>query len=128
MNPPASDALQGDFLVASVVTGCIFGGLCLIFHEISQGLGCALGGFCLSMWFLSLKDGGLVESKTGKIIFIAACTGATSVLAATKWTRNYGLIASLPFAGATAAVLGIDCFARAGLKEFWIYIWGNDRP
>lgn len=42
-------------------------------------------------------------------------------------TRPWGLIGSLSFAGATSIVLGIDCFSRAGLKEFWIYIWAlND--
>lgn len=41
-------------------------------------------------------------------------------------TRPYALIFSLSFSGATAIVLGIDCFSRAGLKEFWVYIWGND--
>lgn len=43
-------------------------------------------------------------------------------------TRPWGLIGSLSFAGATSIVLGIDCFSRAGLKEFWIYIWDlNDK-
>jgi Domain of unknown function (DUF4203) len=125
MNPPVSDAIQGAFLVASVSTGLIFGGLSLIFHEVTQGLGCSLGGFCLGMWFLALTEGGLIESKGGRIIFIIAFTAGGTLLSLTKWTRNYGLIACLPFAGGTAAVLGIDCYSRAGLKEFWVYLWGE---
>ncbi|KAK5134919.1 hypothetical protein LTR08_006009 [Meristemomyces frigidus] len=27
------------------------------------------------------------------------------------------------FAGAQVAIIGVDCFSRAGLKEFWVYIW-----
>jgi hypothetical protein len=38
-------------------------------------------------------------------------------------TRNYGLIASIAFSGATATILGIDCLACAGWKEFWLYLW-----
>lgn len=125
MNPPVSDRVQGAFLVAAVLTGLIFGGLSLVFREIMEGLGCTIGGFCLAMWFLSLSEGGLIGSKAGKTIFILAFTAATSLLSVNKWTRNYGLIGCLPFAGATAAVLGIDCYSRAGLKEFWIYLWGK---
>ncbi|KAI5276792.1 hypothetical protein E4T47_00514 [Aureobasidium subglaciale] len=38
-------------------------------------------------------------------------------------TRDPALIISSAFSGATALVLGIDCFSRAGLKEFWVYTW-----
>jgi hypothetical protein len=35
------------------------------------------------------------------------------------------LIVCTSISGATALVLGIDCYSRAGLKEFWLYIWGE---
>lgn len=57
---------------------------------------------------------------------IAAFCFVMFSLAFHKITRPYSLIVSISFGGATAIVLGIDCFSRAGLKEFWIYIWGND--
>lgn len=48
-------------------------------------------------------------------------------LSFSHYTRTHGLIASIAFSGATAAILGIDCLARAGLKEFWLYLWAlND--
>ncbi|KAK2734647.1 hypothetical protein FQN55_002570 [Onygenales sp. PD_40] len=78
LQPPISNAVQGAFFVASLVSGLIFGSLCLAFQEVTEGLGCILGGFCLR---------------------------------------------SSSFSGATAVVLGIDCFSRSGLKEFWLYIW-----
>ncbi|RYP62568.1 hypothetical protein DL770_009565 [Monosporascus sp. CRB-9-2] len=37
------------------------------------------------------------------------------------------MIGLMSFAGATVTVLGIDCFTRAGLKEYWAYIWGLNK-
>ncbi|KAF3923730.1 hypothetical protein ABW20_dc0106890 [Dactylellina cionopaga] len=38
------------------------------------------------------------------------------------------MIFSIALSGATTTVLGIDFFSRAGLKEFWLYVWGlNDK-
>ncbi|KAH4126645.1 hypothetical protein HBH47_046380 [Parastagonospora nodorum] len=127
MNPPVSDGVQGAFFVAAFFTGLIFGVLSLVFSDITEGFGCLLGGFCLSMWFLSLKSGGLISSSTGRAIFIGCMSAGGYSLSFSHYTRNYGLIASISFSGATAAILGIDCLARAGLKEFWLYLWSlND--
>ncbi|RMY61116.1 hypothetical protein D0863_11379 [Hortaea werneckii] len=123
MNPPVSDAIQGAYMVAAVITGFIFGALALIFKEVTEGLGCLLGGFCLAMWLLVLSPGGLVTSTSGLPIFIVAFCLAAFALSFSHYTRNYGLIFCTSFAGAQVAILGIDCFSRAGLKEFWIYIW-----
>ncbi|KAI9807344.1 MAG: hypothetical protein M1833_000087 [Piccolia ochrophora] len=124
MNPPISNAIQGAYVVAAVFTGLIFGALSLVFTEVTEGLGCLLGGFCLSMWFMVLKPGGLVTSNVGKAILIPTFTVVAYALSFSQYTRTYGLIVSTSFAGATVIVLAIDCFSRAGLKEFWVYIWG----
>lgn len=108
--------------MAIFMTGCIFGGGALIFKEVTEGLGCLLGGFCLGMWFLSLKSGGVV-SGTGVGILLAIFCVIGWGLSFSKYTRDYALIGSTSFAGATAFTLGIDCFSRAGYKEFWLYIW-----
>ncbi|KAI9837457.1 MAG: hypothetical protein M1819_007105 [Sarea resinae] len=123
MNPPVRNAIQGAYVVACVVTGVVFGALAVIFMEITEGLGCLLGGFCLSMWFLCLKHGGLIASKGGRGGLIAGLTLAAYSLSFSHYTRPYGLIGCTSFAGATVIILGIDCFSRAGLKEFWLYIW-----
>ncbi|KAF2203701.1 hypothetical protein GQ43DRAFT_246403 [Delitschia confertaspora ATCC 74209] len=123
MNPPISQAVQGAFFVAAVVSGLIFGGLSLVFPDITDGMGCLLGGFCLSMWFLTLKSGGLITSTTGRGIFIGTMCLASFSLSFSHHTRTYGLIVGISFAGATATVVGIDCFSRAGWKEFWVYLW-----
>ncbi|GAD97395.1 conserved hypothetical protein [Paecilomyces variotii No. 5] len=131
MSPPVTDAVQGAYFVAVFVTGAIFGALALVFSEITEGLGCLLGGFCLSMWLLELRPGGLVSSSGSKGAFIGAFSAGIYAVSFSHYTRPYGLVVATSFAGATAVVLGIDCFSRAGLKEFWLYLWdlnGNTFP
>ncbi|KAL8725307.1 MAG: hypothetical protein Q9181_006461 [Wetmoreana brouardii] len=123
MHPPVSNAIQGAYFVAACATGLLFGGGSVIFADVTEGLGCLLGGFSLSMWFLVLVPGGLIKSTAGKVIFIACFTLGSFGFYLSHWTRAYGLIGATSFAGATVVVLGIDCFSRAGLKEFWLYIW-----
>ncbi|KAK5109502.1 hypothetical protein LTR62_006954 [Meristemomyces frigidus] len=123
MNPPVPNAIQGAYVVAAVMTGIVFGSLALVFKEIAESLGCLLGGFCLAMWFLTLAPGGLVSSTSGRAIMIGVFCVAFLALYFSHYTRMYGLIASTAFAGAQIAIIGIDCFSGAGLKEFWLYTW-----
>lgn len=125
MTPPVSDAIQGAYFVAAFFTGIIFGGISLVFKEVTEGFGCVVGGFCLAMWFLVLKPGGLIESTTGRAIMIGVFCAASWSLAFSQYTRTYGTIICTSFGGAMITMIGIDCFSRAGLKEFWIYIWGE---
>ncbi|KAI1175871.1 hypothetical protein F4777DRAFT_299768 [Nemania sp. FL0916] len=123
MTPPVPIAIEGAYVVAAVVSGLILGGAATVFHEITEGLGCLLGGFCVSMWFLTLKPGGLLPSNPSKAIFIAAFSAGCYAFYFSRYTRPYALMGLMSFAGATVTVIGIDCFSRAGLKEFWTYIW-----
>lgn len=125
MHPPVPVAIQAAYLIAGVVGGLLLGGLSLIFKEVSEGFGCVLGGFCFAMWILVLAPGGSITNKVGKIILIAILCALGYASYISRFTRVYGLIVCTSFAGATAFVLGIDCFSRAGLKEFWLYIWGT---
>lgn len=125
MNAPVSNAVQGGYLVAAFFTGAVFGGLSLVFKEITEGLGCLLGGFCVAMWLLTVKSGGLVTESGAKTGFIIAFTVGFWCLSFSHYTRSYGLILCTSISGATALALGIDCYSRAGLKEFWVYIWGK---
>ena len=127
MSPPASDAVQGGYLVAIFATGVAFGGIALVFKEITEGLCCLLGGFCIGMWLITLKAGGLVTGDGTKVGFILAFTVGFYCLSFSHYTRSYGSIVCTAFGGSTAFVLGIDCYSRAGLKEFWLYIWGKLR-
>lgn len=128
MDPPVSDAVQGGYLIAVFFSGITVGGVALIFKELTEGLGCLLGGFCFSMWLLVMKSGGLITQTGGKIGLIAALSVCCWALSFSHYTRPYGLIASTAFAGGTVFTLGVDCYSRAGLKEFWLYIWGKTLP
>lgn len=79
------------------------------------------------MWLLSLKEGGLIPSVGGRVGLIAAFCVFASALSFSKHTWTFGLMGCTAFAGATIIVLGIDCYSRAGLKEFWVYIWGEEQ-
>ena len=127
MSLPVSNAIQAAYFAGAFVPALIIGGGALIFRDFTEGLGCLIGGFCVAMWILVLKSGGVITSTAGRAIFIAVfCIGFFG-LSFSPRTRSYGLIGSTSFAGATAIVLGIDCFSRAGLKEFWLYIWSRQR-
>ncbi|PFH60607.1 hypothetical protein XA68_10663 [Ophiocordyceps unilateralis] len=123
MTVPVSHAMQGGYVVAVIMSGCAVGAASMFFKELTEGLGCALGGFCVSMWLLCLVPGGLLRSVPAKAIFNASFTVVGFALYFSRWTRDWALIVTLAFSGATATVLGLDCFSRAGLKEFWAYVW-----
>ncbi|GKT43830.1 uncharacterized protein ColSpa_04011 [Colletotrichum spaethianum] len=125
---PVSNASQGAYVVAAVLPAVFAGVLSSwFFKEITECLACALGGFCFAMWLLCLHDGGLL-SGVGKVVFIVAFSLAGFATYFTRWTRDWALMITISFTGATATVLGIDCFSRAGLKEFWAYVWNlNDK-
>jgi hypothetical protein len=123
MNVPVGNALQGGYVVAIVMSGCAIGAASMFFKELTEGLGCALGGFCLSMWLLCLVPGGLLRTVASKAIFIACFTLVGFAFYFSRYTRDWALIVLIAFGGATVTVLGIDSFSRAGLKEFWAYIW-----
>lgn len=123
MSLPVRNSIQGAYVAASIVAGLIVGGASLVLVDMMQGLGCLLGGFTFSMWLLVLRPGGLLNSRGGRVGFIAALTLAGFSTSFSHITRPYGLIVFISFSGSTAIVLGIDCFTRAGLKEFWVYLW-----
>ncbi|KAK7531313.1 uncharacterized protein J3D65DRAFT_110390 [Phyllosticta citribraziliensis] len=124
MNPPVTDAVQGAYFVVVVVTGLVVAGIAKLFTDITEGIGCLLGGFCIAMWFLVLKPGGLIPQKAARGVFIGCLTAVCYCLSFNKHTKLHGLIVCISFAGATITVLGIDCFSKAGLKEFWLFLWG----
>ena len=123
MDVPISNALQGGYVAAAILSGCALGTASVFFKELTEGLGCALGGFCVSMWLLCLVPGGLLKPVPAKAIFISCFTLVGFAFYFSRYTRDWALISMISFAGATVVVLGIDCFSRAGLKEFWAYIW-----
>ena len=123
MSTPVSNALQGGYVAAITLSGCALGVASIFFKELTEGLGCALGGFCVSMWILCLVPGGLLHTVPSKAIFISCFTLAAFAFYFSRYTRDWALLTMISFAGGTVVVLGIDCFSRAGLREFWAYVW-----
>lgn len=123
MPVPVSNALQGGYVAAIVVSACAVGAASTFFRELTEGFGCALGGFCLSMWLMCLVPGGIIQQTAGRTIFIASLTLVGFAFYFSRLTRDWALIVLIAFAGSTITVLGIDCVSRAGLKEFWVYTW-----
>ena len=75
------------------------------------------------MWIMTLKSGGVADSTGARAGVICGLAAGGFSLSFSHHTREPGLIACLSFAGATVIILGVDMFSRAGLKEFWLYIW-----
>ncbi|KAI3399850.1 hypothetical protein diail_5361 [Diaporthe ilicicola] len=124
MNPPIKDGVQGAYVVAATGTGLLLGGGALVFKDVTECLACLLGGFCLAMWLLTLKEGGLLgPGGAGVTIFIAVFAAAGFAGYFSRWTRAQFMITCISLSGATAVVIGIDCFSRAGLKEYWAWVW-----
>ncbi|OTA08537.1 hypothetical protein A9Z42_0002440 [Trichoderma parareesei] len=123
MNIPVSEPIQGVYVVAVTLSGCALGAASLIFKDLTEGLGLTFGGFCLSMWFLCLAPGGLLHDALGRAIFISCLSVGPFGLYFSRYTRDWAMMILMSFGGATVIVLGIDCYSRAGLKEFWAYIW-----
>lgn len=120
---PVSDGVQGAYLVGVTLTGVIMGVGSTFFKEITEGLACMLGGFALSMWIVTLVPGGLIPQEAPKAAFISVLSVGSFGFFFSHHTRDLALIGLISFGGATTTVIGIDCFTRAGLKEFWAYIW-----
>ncbi|KHJ34938.1 hypothetical protein EV44_g0429 [Erysiphe necator] len=122
MNLPISNVTQGAYIVAVISTGAILGAVSILFSEITEGLCCLFGGFSLSMWLLTLQPNGLLTGN-GRIVLIAILTIGSFATSYSQYTRSYSYIFFISFGGATSIILGVDCFSRAGLKEFWAYLW-----
>lgn len=121
--PPIPLGVQGGYVAAAAFTGILLGAVATFFKEVTEVFGCLLGGFCLSMWLLCLRPGGLLHQTATRIILISCSVLGIPALYFVRYIRSYVLIGSISFSGATVTVLGIDCFSRAGLKEFWAYLW-----
>ncbi|KAH0283857.1 hypothetical protein M436DRAFT_65707 [Aureobasidium namibiae CBS 147.97] len=121
-----SDRAQGGYLVAAVLPAIIVGGLLQWFVGwLARRAGCVLGGFCMAMWIETLCPGGVIKTSSMTALLIGAMCAVSltpSIPMLKKWADPAYMTFSA-FSGSTAFVLGIDCYSRAGLKEFWAYTW-----
>ena len=121
--PPISPAIQGAYFVAAFVPALVLGSLASLLRNALGNLASAAGGFCLAMFIMTLRDGGLLTSVASKTTFVICLTAGVFAMSFNRYTHAYVLVASTSLTGASAIILGIDCFSLTGLKEFWVYIW-----
>lgn len=119
-----SDGVQGAYLIAIVLPGIILGGVLQQYVQwLAKRSGCIVGGFCVAMWIEVLCPGGLITSSSMLALFIALMCLAALGPSFFRKTKEPTYMVLSAFSGTTALVLGIDCYSRAGLKEFWVYTW-----
>ena len=135
VNPP-SKTVRGLFMLACGVAGIAGGGIAIFFWQATRYFVGAWGGFVLAMWIQSFRDGGLISpigfrwilyiGKTSPNPRWPADTDSTFpsalgvigfVLCTLPKIHYQVLLVSTSFVGATAVILGIDCFTTGDLKE-----------
>lgn len=84
-----------------------------------------MGGFAFAWFLLACRAGGLVGgSIVGRWALIGGCSVIGFISGLFESWHAHVLLVATAWIGATAFTLGIDCFSRAGLKEFYIYNFG----
>ncbi|KAL2123950.1 hypothetical protein VTJ04DRAFT_315 [Mycothermus thermophilus] len=123
--PPVPPGLQAGYVMTAAAAGAVLGGAALLLSltEVAELAGCGLGGFVVGMWLLTVKEGGLVPSVAGRAGMLVTLTVLAAGLYVVRKIRMYVLAGCGGWVGGTVTVLGIDCFARAGWKEFWVWLW-----
>ncbi|CAE6463388.1 unnamed protein product [Rhizoctonia solani] len=120
INPP-SKTVRGMFLLASAVAGVMGGGLCIFFWKHTRYFIGAWGGFALALWIQCFREGGLVRQIAYRWIFYVGCAVVGFILCTIPKIHYNILLISTAVVGASATILGVDCYTTAGLKEF--YLW-----
>ncbi|KLO09329.1 hypothetical protein SCHPADRAFT_943720 [Schizopora paradoxa] len=120
VNPP-SDKLVGVFVLACCIAGVVGGGVAIFFWQQAKYFIGAWGGFAVGLWVQCLRDGGLIRPIGMRWILYIGLGVVGFCLCTLPKIHYHVLLVSTAAVGATAFVLGIDCFTTANLKEF--YIW-----
>jgi hypothetical protein len=143
--------LRGLYTLACIIASLIGAGVGVFFYNQTKYLVPAMGGFAFAWFIEACKSSGATgDSIVGRwgLIIGKSAWGLTLELWTESWVKNPGdnisagftvaffiaglittfnyhlILISTAFIGATAFTLGIDCFTRAGLKEFYIYNLG----
>ncbi|KAI0756712.1 hypothetical protein C8Q80DRAFT_1093039 [Daedaleopsis nitida] len=120
INPP-NKTIRGLFVLSCGVAGIAGGGIAIFFWKAAKYFIGAWGGFALALWIQCLHNGGLIGPLGFRWIMYIGVAVVGFVLCTIPKLHYYVLLVSTAFVGATAFILGVDCFTTAGLKEF--YVW-----
>jgi hypothetical protein len=138
VNPP-NRTLRGLFVLACTIAGIVGGGVAVFFWKAAKYFIGAWGGFSFGLFIQCFRHGGLIDpvglrwimyigdlvSPTLCLRTLTASVGCAAVgfvLCTVPKIHWHVLLVSTAFVGASAFMLGIDCFTTAGLKEASYYV------
>lgn len=121
-------------MLACGVAGIGGGGVAIFFWKHTKYFIGGWGGFSLGLWLQCFRDGGLIRPVGFRwILYIGEWTQCVYVFMSNVRVSALGvvgfvvctlpkihyhvLLTSTALVGATAFILGVDCFTTAGLKE-----------
>jgi hypothetical protein len=121
MQPPSprypSTTMRGLYLLACVISSFFGAAFGIFFFNFSKYWVSAAGGFTFGWFLLATRDGGLITSVIGRWGLLGSLTVVAFLASLVPLLHDHMVLASTAWIGATAVVLGIDCYTRAGLKE-----------
>ncbi|EMD41996.1 hypothetical protein CERSUDRAFT_110537 [Gelatoporia subvermispora B] len=120
VNPP-SKTVRGLFVLSCGVAGIAGGGVAIFFWKAAKFFIGAWGGFAFALWIQCFRDGGLIRPLGFRWIMYIAVAVVGFLLCTIPKLHYHILLISTAFVGASAFMLGVDCFTSADLKEF--YLW-----
>ncbi|GJJ08844.1 hypothetical protein Clacol_003063 [Clathrus columnatus] len=115
---PPNTTLRGLFVLACGVAGIAGGGISIFFWQQTKYFIGAWGGFAVGLWVQTFRSGGLIHAIGFQWILYASCATVGFVLCTIPKLHYHTMILGTAFTGASAFMLGVDCFSTAGLKEF----------
>ncbi|KAF8585556.1 hypothetical protein K439DRAFT_1039036 [Ramaria rubella] len=121
---PPNQTLRGLFVLACGVAGIAGGGVSIFFWQQAKYFIGAWGGFSVGLWVQCFRNGGLIRPIGFRWILYIGCGAVGFVLCTIPKLHYHVLIAGTAITGASAFMLGVDCFTTAGLKEFYVYNLG----
>jgi len=121
MQPPSprypSTTMRGLYLLACVISSFFGAAFGIFFFNFSKYWVSAAGGYTFGWFLLATREGGLITSVIGRWGLLGSLTVVAFLAALVPLLHDHMVLASTVWIGATAVVLGIDCYTRAGLKE-----------
>jgi hypothetical protein len=122
------------FVLSSFVAGVAGGGFAIFFWKTTKYFIGAWGGLAFGLWVQCFRDGGLIRpigvrwllyigmrfhfpSRRVRLMPYPACAVIGFVLCTIPKIHYQVLLVATAIVGASAVILGVDCFSTAGLKE-----------
>ena len=115
-NPP-NTTLRDLYLLACIISAFIGAGIGIFFFNIAKYFVSAAGGFTFGWFLLETRQGGLITSVVGRWGLLGGLTVVALLASIVPVMVEPMVLVSTAWIGATAFMLGVDCYTRAGLKE-----------